>query len=99
MAATTTKPLQHLINVHFFSPSLGAYLLNNNSSGSNNDSPGPAMIYFVYNAKLVGAVVGHDLTTGELVAQIPYFPVRACRVCASVCARPGSVHAWEGSTD
>lgn len=55
--------LQHLINIHFTSPSLGSALL---AAGR------PAMIYFVAGggSSVVGAVVAHDLQHGEFVAQV-----------------------------
>lgn len=80
---STPKTLQHLINVHFFWPSAGEFLLQNHhnndegkSAHNNGSSIGPAMIYFVFNEHIIGAVVAHDLTKGEFVAQIPFFPVR-----------------------
>lgn len=56
--------LQHLINVHFFSPSLAAWLQNHI----------PAMLYFVYSTAGVAVIVSHALQRGEFVAQIPFFP-------------------------
>ncbi len=57
--------LQHLVSVHFTWPELGAALLNSGRA---------AMLYFIFNANLVGVVVGHDLAAGEFVAQVPFFP-------------------------
>ncbi len=56
--------LQHLINVHFFSPQLANYL----------KSHIPAMLYFVYSTAGVAVIVSHALSRGEFVAQIPFFP-------------------------
>jgi 2-polyprenyl-6-methoxyphenol hydroxylase-like FAD-dependent oxidoreductase len=57
--------MQHLINVHFSSPALGASLL---------ESGRAAMLYFIFNADVIAVVVAHDLRRGEFVAQLPYFP-------------------------
>jgi 2-polyprenyl-6-methoxyphenol hydroxylase-like FAD-dependent oxidoreductase len=56
--------LQHLINVHFFSPQLSEWLR----------SRIPAMLYFVYSSTVVAVLVVHALQRGEFVAQIPFFP-------------------------
>lgn len=58
--------LQHLISVHFrTSPSLSARLAA--------DSTKANMLHFVFNEKLVGCFVCHDLQQGEWVLQLPYF--------------------------
>ena len=59
-----TGTLQHLINVHFFSPQLAEQL----------QSRIPAMLYFIYTSSGVAVLVAHALKRGEFVAQIPYFP-------------------------
>ena len=56
--------LQHLINVHFFSPELSEWLR----------SRIPAMLYFVYASAGVAVLVAHAFKRGEFVAQIPFFP-------------------------
>ncbi|MEW5298358.1 MAG: hypothetical protein WDW36_001490 [Sanguina aurantia] len=55
--------LQHLINIHFFSPALAALAMTR-----------PAMLYFVFSPRVVGVLVAHDLSSGEFVAQVPFFP-------------------------
>jgi 2-polyprenyl-6-methoxyphenol hydroxylase-like FAD-dependent oxidoreductase len=59
-----TGTLQHLINVHFFSPQLAEHLR----------SRIPAMLYFIYTRFGVAVWVAHAFKRGEFVAQIPYFP-------------------------
>eukprot|EP00941_MAST-03F_sp_MAST-3F-sp1_P005794 g5794.t1 len=56
--------LQHLVSIHFLFPRLYDLVKNN-----------PAMLYFIYNADLVGVMVAHDLQSGESVLQVPYFPL------------------------
>ena len=66
-----TPAMQHLINIHFTSPSL-ARALREARSGSGGAA---AMLYFVFNPDVVAAVVAHDLRgDGEFVAQVPFFP-------------------------
>ena len=66
-----TPAMQHLINIHFTSPSL-ARALRDARSGSGGAA---AMLYFVFNPDVVAAVVAHDLRgDGEFVAQVPFFP-------------------------
>ena len=57
--------IQQLVNIHFKSPSLGQHIIN---------SQHEAMLYFCFNIDVIGVVIAHDLTDGEFVAQIPYFP-------------------------
>ena len=58
--------LQHLISVHFrTSPSLSTRLAA--------DATRANMLHFVFNEKLVGCFVCHDLQAGEWVLQVPYF--------------------------
>lgn len=57
--------MQHLINIHFISPDLGAQLSVMNREG---------MLYFVFNSSVIAVIVAHDLRKGEFVAQVPYFP-------------------------
>lgn len=52
--------MQELVNVHFTSPMLGRRLMHTD----------PAMLYFVYNEKVVLVMVAHDLPAGEFVAQV-----------------------------
>jgi 2-polyprenyl-6-methoxyphenol hydroxylase-like FAD-dependent oxidoreductase len=59
-----TGVLQHLINVHFFSPAL-ARMMRATLTG---------MLYFVYSPHGVGVFVNHGLQRGEFVLQLPYFP-------------------------
>ena len=54
--------LQHLVNIHFFCPGLWQHILQR-----------PAMLYFVFNSQVVSVLVGHDLPSGELVAQVAAF--------------------------
>ncbi|MDJ0854736.1 MAG: FAD-dependent monooxygenase [Desulfobacterales bacterium] len=59
-----TPTLQHLLNIHFFSPTLAALLRRRPT----------AMLYFVYAPQGVGVFVNHSLSRGEFVLQLPYFP-------------------------
>ncbi|CAI5745986.1 unnamed protein product [Peronospora destructor] len=58
-----TCNLQSIANVHFTSKAL-----------SDATSENPAMLYFVFNKKVVGVLIAHDLNQGEWVFQIPFFP-------------------------
>ena len=58
-------PMQHLINIHFISPQLGAALKRSNRQG---------MLYFIFGPRVIAVMVAHNLDAGEFVAQIPYFP-------------------------
>eukprot|EP00978_Attheya_sp_CCMP212_P041054 scaffold230670_cov49-Attheya_sp.AAC.1 len=58
--------MQDLINVHF-SVKQDSYLARILQTK-------PAMLHFVYNEAVVGALVCHNVTQGEWVLQIPYFP-------------------------
>lgn len=57
--------LGHMLSIHFTSRAAGAALAS---------SPRPAMLYFVFNGAMAGAIVAHDLRAGEFVAQVPAFP-------------------------
>jgi len=80
LALSGTGPLQHLLSIHFVCPSAGRALLLSSSGGGGNakrdekSTTGPAMLYFVFNAGVAGAVVAHNLEKGEFVLQAPYFP-------------------------
>ncbi|KAL2641956.1 hypothetical protein R1flu_009543 [Riccia fluitans] len=58
------EALQELISVHFWSKSLGDYLVKTQ----------PGMLYFVFNARVIAVIVAHDLEAGEFIAQIPFYP-------------------------
>ncbi|TDH68178.1 hypothetical protein CCR75_004480 [Bremia lactucae] len=58
-----TNNLQSIANVHFTSKALLEAAREN-----------PAMLYFMFNKKVVGVLIAHDLNKGEWVLQIPYFP-------------------------
>lgn len=58
------KDLQKLVSVHFWSKDLGRYLLNER----------PGMLFFIFNTEVIGVLVAHDLTQGEFVLQIPFYP-------------------------
>lgn len=66
---------QHLLNIHFHAPALGAALLARDESASADMAPASAgrsraaMLYFVFNANVVAVLVAHDLRVGEFVAQ------------------------------
>lgn len=51
--------IQHLINIHFFSPRLGQLAASK-----------PAMLYFVFNAQVIAVLVAHTIREGEFVAQV-----------------------------
>ena len=84
VASSGTPAMQHLVNVHFTSPSLAATLrrgadVEDGGGGggfrASVESAGAAMLYFVFNPDVVAVVVAHDLRgEGEFVAQIPFFP-------------------------
>ncbi|MDJ0989628.1 MAG: FAD-dependent monooxygenase [Desulfobacterales bacterium] len=59
-----TPTLQHLLNVHFLSPTLAQMLRRRPA----------AMLYFVYSPHGIGVFVNHSLVRGEFVLQRPYFP-------------------------
>ncbi|XP_057840038.2 uncharacterized protein LOC131049948 isoform X2 [Cryptomeria japonica] len=54
------EDMQKLISVHFLSKELGRILSKNR----------PGMLYFVFNPKIIGVVVAHDLNEGEFVVQV-----------------------------
>ncbi|KAJ0972388.1 hypothetical protein J5N97_020347 [Dioscorea zingiberensis] len=58
------RDLQKLVSVHFMSRDLGRYLLHQR----------PGMLFFIFNPKVIGVLVAHDLNQGEFVLQIPYYP-------------------------
>ncbi|GLE02019.1 hypothetical protein PINS_up010857 [Pythium insidiosum] len=58
-----TRNLQSIVNVHFTSKTLSA---------AAEEHPG--MLYFVFNENVIGVLIAHDLTRGEWVFQIPFFP-------------------------
>ncbi|XP_039017976.1 2,4-dichlorophenol 6-monooxygenase-like [Hibiscus syriacus] len=58
------KDLQKLVSVHFWSKELGQYLLNER----------PGMLFFIFNTESIGVLVAHDLTQGEFILQIPFYP-------------------------
>ena len=66
--------LQHLLNIHFHAPALGAALLAKDEGASPDMATSAgrcraAMLYFVFNADVVAVLVAHDLRVGEFVAQ------------------------------
>ncbi|KAK1267480.1 hypothetical protein QJS04_geneDACA016700 [Acorus gramineus] len=58
------RDLQKLISVHFLSEDLGQYLLHHR----------PGMLFFIYNPEAIGVLVAHDLSQGEFVMQVPFYP-------------------------
>lgn len=72
--------LQHLMNVHFFSPSLGRRLT---AEGRG------AMLYFVFNREVVAVVVAHDVANGEFVLQVRAFAAIAGACVLSRCKCSG----------
>lgn len=54
------EALQNLISIHFFSNDLAQYLLGKR----------PGMLYFIFNPKVIGVLVAHDLRLGEFVVQV-----------------------------
>jgi hypothetical protein len=57
--------IQHLINVHFKCKAVAPYLERTDNYG---------MLYFIFNVNVIGVLVCHNVTEGEYVFQIPYFP-------------------------
>lgn len=55
--------IQHLINIHFSSPALGRALQGREG-----------MLYFVFSPATIAVMVAHNISEGEFVAQMPYFP-------------------------
>ena len=51
--------MQHLLNIHFYAPSLWEHVRER-----------PAMLYFVFSADVIAVLVAHDLHRGEMVAQV-----------------------------
>lgn len=58
------RDLQKLLSVHFMSKDLGQFLLNER----------PGMLFFIFNVEAIGVLVAHDLSEGEFVLQIPFYP-------------------------
>lgn len=59
VAMAGNPALQHLINVHFFSPQLAQLL-----------QPRPAMLHFVFSRQAIVVMVTHSMARGEFVAQV-----------------------------
>ncbi len=90
--------MQHLINIHFTSPSLGARMLGRGPGSAKPAGRGDAaaMLYFVFNRQVVGVVVAHDLEQGEFVAQVRLWLCIASMPIHHACTRhvpscPGSM--------
>ncbi|XP_042488396.1 putative polyketide hydroxylase isoform X2 [Macadamia integrifolia] len=58
------RGLQNLVSVHFLSQDLGQYLLHQR----------PGMLFFIFNTDAIGVLVAHDLSQGEFVLQMPFYP-------------------------
>ncbi|XP_071715943.1 uncharacterized protein [Rutidosis leptorrhynchoides] len=58
------KDIQNLVSVHFLSHELGKYLMYEK----------PGMLFFIFNPGAIGVLVAHDLTQGEFVLQMPFYP-------------------------
>ncbi|XP_078434282.1 FAD/NAD(P)-binding oxidoreductase family protein isoform X2 [Wolffia australiana] len=58
------RDLQKLVSVHFLSRDLGRYLLEER----------PGMLFFIFNSNGIGVLVAHDLSQGEFVLQVPFYP-------------------------
>jgi 2-polyprenyl-6-methoxyphenol hydroxylase-like FAD-dependent oxidoreductase len=57
--------IQHLMNVHFKCEAAAQHLKGTDNHG---------MLYFIFNVNVIGVLVCHNVTEGEYVFQIPYFP-------------------------
>lgn len=70
--------MQSIMNIHFTSRDLSKSLQGKE-----------AMLYFVYNPKVVGVIVAHSISEGDFVAQIPFFPPMesASKYTKDYCAR------------
>ena len=62
---TLSVDLQNFINIHFKSKQLGEQMLQHNRT---------SMLHFIYNPLVVCVLVSHDITNGEFVLQVPYYP-------------------------
>ncbi|KAL1522488.1 hypothetical protein AB1Y20_017476 [Prymnesium parvum] len=79
--------LQHFHSVHFSAPALAAALRAR-----------PAMLYFVFNPRVIAVLVAHNLAEGEWVAQLPFFPPlqpaepdpSACHAAIAACLGGGA---------
>jgi hypothetical protein len=58
-------PLQHFKSVHFVAPALAPLLRERGLE---------AMLYFCFNRGAVAVLVAHNISQGEWVAQLPFFP-------------------------
>ncbi|XP_043704193.1 2,4-dichlorophenol 6-monooxygenase-like [Telopea speciosissima] len=58
------RELQKFLSIHFLSQDLGQYLLHER----------PGMIFFIFNKDAMGVLVAHDLSQGEFVLQMPFYP-------------------------
>lgn len=65
LLVTITVDLQNFINIHFKSKQLGEQMIKHNRS---------AMLHFIFNPQIVCVLVSHDITNGEFVLQVPYYP-------------------------
>ena len=57
------KSLERFASIHFSSKDLWPLMLGRG-----------AMLYFVFNPRMIACVVAHDVEAGEWVAQVPFFP-------------------------
>eukprot|EP00300_Choanocystis_sp_HF-7_P024549 c26035_g1_i1.p1 GENE.c26035_g1_i1~~c26035_g1_i1.p1 ORF type:complete len:648 (+),score=137.67 c26035_g1_i1:22-1965(+) len=60
-----TPELQHFVSVHFIAKGLAEVLQKRGNFG---------MLYFIFNARAIAVLVAHNVTEGEWVAHLPYFP-------------------------
>ncbi|MQM09234.1 hypothetical protein Taro_042101 [Colocasia esculenta] len=77
------RDLQKLVSVHFLSRDLGQYLLHER----------PGMLFFIFNPDAIGVLVSHDLSQGEFVLQVPFYPPQqtfddfSTRVCEEIISK------------
>jgi len=57
------RGIESFVSIHFKCPELAGRLQGKF-----------AMLYFVFNPKVIACIVAHDINQGEWVAQVPYFP-------------------------
>jgi 2-polyprenyl-6-methoxyphenol hydroxylase-like FAD-dependent oxidoreductase len=70
IALSGQRGLNHLINVHFRCPQLYDHLRAHGTSSSGREG----MLHFVFNQAAIVVFICHDLSAGEWVAQVPYYP-------------------------
>ena len=82
------KSLERFASIHFSSKDLWPLMLGRG-----------AMLYFVFNPRMIACVVAHDVEAGEWVAQVPFFPPQPASDCEDESRCRELVRACIGGTD